>query len=412
MSRSGTPRTGPVTGTAGDDVLTNRVEGGTINGLAGNDTMYGSAADDIFRVGEAGDVIVEGKGGGTADRVIATVSYVLSAGAEVELLTTNSSGATVAINLTGNALHQEIVGNAGINTLKDGGGAADVLKGLGGNDTYLVYAAGTTVVEGSTGGTDKVLAAVDFALGSGQYVEALATTNGSGTSGIDLTGNALAQSITGNAGVNILHDGGKGAADTLAGLGGNDTYRVYNSGDVIVETATQGAADKVAAAVDYALGTGVHVEAMTTNGSSGTTGIDLTGNEFVQSITGNAGANILDGQGGNDTLTGLLGKDFFVFSTALGAANVDAITDFNVADDTIRLENAIFTALTTTGVLSASFFKDNFLAPRDADDRIIYNSNTGSLFYDADGLGTDFAAVKFAALATGLSLTAADFVVV
>jgi hypothetical protein len=403
------PRTGPVTGTAGDDVLTNRVEGGTINGLAGNDTMYGSAADDIFRVGEAGDVIVEGKGGGTADRVIATVSYVLSAGAEVELLTTNSSGATVAINLTGNALHQEIFGNAGANTLKDGGGAADLLKGLGGNDTYLVYAAGTTVAEGSTGGTDRILAAVDFALGAGQYVETLATTNGSGTSGIDLTGNALAQSITGNAGANILSDGGKGAADTMTGLGGNDTYRVYNSGDVIVETATQGTADKVAAAVDYKLGTGVHVEAMTTNGSTGTAGIDLTGNELVQSITGNAGSNILDGKGGNDTLSGLGGKDIFAFTTALGASNIDTIADFSVVDDTIQLENAVFTALAVTGPLLSGYFRANSTGTaQDSNDHIIYETDTGKLFYDADGNGAG-AGIHFATLSVGLALTNADF---
>ena len=72
---------------------------------------------------------------------------------------------------------------------------------------------------------------------------------------------------------------------------------------------------------------------MTTNGSTGTTGIDLTGNEFVQSITGNAGANRLEGKGGSDTLRGLGGNDTFVFASTIGAVNVDTIVDFNVADD-------------------------------------------------------------------------------
>ena len=53
--------------------------------------------------------------------------------------------------------------------------------------------------------------------------------------------------------------------------------------------------------------------------------------------------------------------------------------------DTIQLENLIFKALgTTTGTLSANkFFKG--AAAHDADDRIIYNSATGALIYDANG---------------------------
>ena len=395
-------------GGAGEDQLRGANGDDELDGGVDADSMAGGAGDDTFYVDAAGDIVTEATGQGTQDKVVARATYTLTAGAEVELMTTSSSGATDALNLTGNALHQEIVGNEGLNTLKDGGGAADALKGLGGNDTYLVYAAGTTVAEGSTDGTDRVLAAVDFALSSGQYVEALATTNGSGTSGIDLTGNTLAQSITGNAGANILSDGGKGAADTMTGLGGNDTYRVYNSGDVIVETATQGAADKVAAAVDYTLGTGVHVEAMTTNGLTGTSGIDLTGNELVQSITGNAGDNRLEGKGGSDTLRGLGGKDSFVFASTIGAANVDTIVDFNVADDRFLLSDAIFKAL-TPGLLSANAFQASTTGlAADADDRIVYETDTGKLFYDADGNGAG-AAIQFAKLSAGLALTNADF---
>ncbi len=36
-------------------------------------------------------------------------------------------------------------------------------------------------------------------------------------------------------------------------------------------------------------------------------------------------------------LTGGLGADTFVFRDALGVSNIDTITDFNVAQDTIRL---------------------------------------------------------------------------
>ncbi|MEQ1952390.1 calcium-binding protein [Mesorhizobium sp. CN2-181] len=402
-----------LTGLGGNDTLASGAGTDHLDGGTGADSMDGGADSDSYIVDNAADVVIEAVGGGAADRVSARASYGLAAGAEVELLTTTSSGGTTAIDLAGNALKQEITGNAGVNTLRDGGGVGDVLRGMGANDTYLVYSGATAIVEtASQGAADRVMAAVDYSLGKGVYVEQLTTTSASGTSAIDLTGNALKQEIIGNAGANILHDGGAGATDTLKGLGGNDTYLIYNSGDLIVEGATQGTADRIAAAVDYLLGAGVHVEAMQTTSLTGTSGIDLTGNEIAQKITGNAGSNILDGKGGNDTLTSGSGKDFFVFSTKLGTGSIDTVTDFNVADDTVRLENAIFTALTTTGALAASAFRANATGlAGDSDDRIIYETDTGKLFYDANGSASGDS-IHFATLTIGLGLTSADFVVV
>jgi Ca2+-binding RTX toxin-like protein len=161
--------------------------------------------------------------------------------------------------------------------------------------------------------------------------------------------------------------------------------------------------------VSYTQGAGVQVERLSTNDNAGTAAINLTGNELANLVYGNAGANVLDGKGGADVLTGFAGADRFAFTTALGSGNVDVVSDFSVVDDTIVLEDAVFTGL-ATGALRAGAFNTGSAATQ-ADDRIIYNSATGALLFDLDGLG-GAAAVQFATISAKPALTAADFVVV
>lgn len=75
-------------------------------------------------------------------------------------------------------------------------------------------------------------------------------------------------------------------------------------------------------------------------------------------LTGNTGNNVLDGKEGADVLTGG-GSDTFVFTTPLVAGNIDTITDFRVANDTIRLNRTIFNTIMGTGTLSAAQFVAN-----------------------------------------------------
>jgi Ca2+-binding RTX toxin-like protein len=137
--------------------------------------------------------------------------------------------------------------------------------------------------------------------------------------------------------------------------------------------------------------------------------INATGNALGNVLTGNAAANVLDGGLGLDKMTGGAGLDTFRLSTAL-TANVDTITDFSVVDDTIQLENAIFTQFAATGTLNvANFVKAS--AAVDVDDYVIYNPASGALLYDADGFGAGVA-VQIAALGVNLALTNADFTVI
>ena len=117
------------------------------------------------------------------------------------------------------------------------------------------------------------------------------------------------------------------------------------------------------------------------------------------------------GAAGSDWLTGGSGNDLFVFNSALNAAtNVDRISDFSAPNDTISLENAIFPALVAPGTLAASAFYVGEAA-HDASDRIVYNPATGFVNYGRDGTGTA-AAVHFATLDAGLSITNTDFLVI
>jgi Ca2+-binding RTX toxin-like protein len=376
----------------------------TLDGRAGADTLNGQGGDDYYIVDDVSDVVIEASGGGT-DRVFTSVSYVLGATRHIEMLTTTDSAATTALNLTGNELVNSIVGNAGNNTL-DGRGGADTLSGLGGNDYYLVDNAADAVIEVAGLGTDRVFASISYTLGAGVHVEMLTTNDSAATTALNLTGNELANFLVGNAGNNTLNGGG--GADTLSGLGGDDWFYVDNASDAVVEGAGLGT-DRVFASVSYTLSAGQHVETMSTTDSAGTTALNLTGNELANSIVGNAGANILNGGLGADTLNGFGGADTFQFSTALGGGNVDAIQGYGVADDVIQLDDAVFAGL-ALGALAAGAFNTGAAATQ-ADDRIVYNSATGALLFDADGVG-GAAGVQFATVTAGLAMAASEFFVI
>ena len=108
----------------------------------------------------------------------------------------------------------------------------------------------------------------------------------------------------------------------------------------------------------------------------------------ADTLIGGGGSDLLDGGLAADTLTGGAGEDSFRFSTALGNGNVDWITDFKVADDTILLDNLIFASVGGDGALAlGAFYKSAAGVAHDADDRIIYDTDSGALSYDADGAG-------------------------
>jgi Ca2+-binding RTX toxin-like protein len=148
---------------------------------------------------------------------------------------------------------------------------------------------------------------------------------------------------------------------------------------------------------------------LVTADEGGTTALNLTGNERSQTIWGNNGANRIDGGNGSDVLRGLGGADTFVFSSGLGPGNVDQILDFQAGVDRIAIDDNVFANM-GVGNLNAGAFRTGKVA-QDADDRILYDPGTGALLFDFDGAG-GAAAVQFATLQAGLSLSASDFQVI
>ena len=231
------------------------------------------------------------------------------------------------------------------------------------------------------------------------------------TGGQTITGTSGANTLVGTAGNDTID--GLSGSDTMSGKAGDDIYYVDTSNDKVIELANEGF-DTVFAKSSFTLASGSAVEVLT---GIGTSAVTLKGNDFDNVITGNSANNTLSGGGGNDrldgghgrdSLTGGSGSDLFVFSTALGANNVDAIKDFNVRDDGIALSHDVFTAI-GTGKLDPTAFAIG-KAALDANDRIIFDKAAGALLYDADGVG-GAAAVKFADISSKLDLTADDFFV-
>ncbi len=353
-----------------------------LSGGTGEDTLSGLAGDDTYTVNSAGDVVVENDaaGGAGTDRINSSVSFVLSELQQIETLAggaTSSSAVsdndgTFSLNgisaatgdnfLVGNVgTAQTIIGNTGSNIL-DGnrlntsgaaiGGvaagalnaAAETLAGLGGDDTYRVYAQSDVVLEDRNGGYDRIFTSGSFSLtdvsqvstfaglngGASFYtagqaeIEFLSTASNSATTAIDLTGNGFGQTIVGNFGANSISGGfgvggttsgtSLGGVDVLIGLNGNDAYLVTSTNTFVFEEAGSAAGTTDTAFINvtasgFVLNGGSAVEALTAFGAGD---INITGNELSQTITGNGGNNALSSGGGaGDTLVGLGGNDSY-----------------------------------------------------------------------------------------------------
>jgi Ca2+-binding RTX toxin-like protein len=424
-------------GSSFDDHLIGDAKANELSGGAGDDTLTGGGGADRLNGGAGSD---------TADYADAT------SGVRLTLAGGKSGGDTyISIeNLAGSGFNDRLAGNSAANVLTgqggndriDGGGGDDILlgdfayqgdapprPGMGtGYATLGPDATNNSIATAFDISNNFSLAADPDIFDSTTVLHTTVNATGNGQGGyykVDLAaGTVITVDIDGIADPNVhdswvrlldsdgnivaQNDDGGGDPGSTSSRDSSTVFVVQETGTYYIlegswsETAPgDGWAEAVPEGSTYKVN--VSVEFPPAPAQPGVAGADT--------LDGGRGSDLLDGGLGADVLTGGAGEDSFRFSTALGNGNVDWIKDFNVADDSILLDSLIFTEAGSDGVLAlGAFFKSAAGVAHDADDRIVYDTDNGTLSYDADGSG-QAAAIQFARLSTNLNLTAADFII-
>jgi VCBS repeat-containing protein len=409
-------------GLGGNDWLYGGEEADVIAGGSGNDfldgglgadRLVGGSGDDTYVVDTADDVINEEAGGG-ADTVYAPFSITLAPALENLVLLGGG-----ALDGTGNDADNRLVGNSAVNTLSgglgndvlDGGAGADRLIGGLGDDTYYLDNAADTPVENAGEGNDTIYSSFSYTLGAN--FENLSLLGGASLNG---TGNAADNRLVGNASSNVLEglagndflDGGAGV-DVLRGGAGNDTYRVDDVADQVIESAGNGS-DTVLSTTSFVLS--AEVENLTLegdaaiNGTGNALGNQLVGNSGANVLVGNGGDDVLDGKAGNDILHGGQGADTYRFGFGAGQDVVVETGDTTGTVDRILLQEGV----TADDLILRWNGNDLIVSQRDSTDRITvrnFKQAGGAIeeirFHD----GSSFGLAQIIALADGAGADAA-----
>ena len=307
-----------VIGGDGDDVIrgdgnNNRLEGG-----AGNDVLIGGGGADHLDGGAGTDEADYGASG-------AGVTVDLGAGTGIGVGSSAIGDTLENIeNLTGSAHQDRITGANGV---------ANVLAGVGGDDTF-VSSTGGNIYRGGDG-TDEI----DYTDSDARVIVNLASGSGGGA-GSDAEGDTLdsIENLTGS-GFGDRITGTDGVDNVLAGISGNDTFQSSTGANTYQGYSGVDTVDYRSATADIGL-------SLSTGGYAGEASGDwyylienIRGSSFSDQLIGNYARNIIHGEGGddvieggdhNDTLFGDAGFDFIY-----GGAGQDRIfggDDMDVID--------------------------------------------------------------------------------
>ncbi len=262
-------------------------------------------------------------------------------------------------------------GGAANDVFSGPGGGIDTLQGNGGNDRFSIEFSQTGLISGGAG-TDRIVMSGVF--------------NNSFDEGLQITG--VENFFTNNS--NHYGTVAQFSAFTrIIPQGDGPEFHIFLQG----AGGTLNLSTKYTATQKLSIEAEMATSRVVLTGSA--RGDNFIGSDFNDRINGGAGHDKVYGGAGNDTVIGGKGRDnlygedgadTFFFNVAPGGKNRDRIGDFRPEDDTIRLENSVYKGL-AAGALASSRFKDIGTGTQDANDRILYNSDDGRLYFDGDGLG-------------------------
>ncbi len=351
----------------GDDSLNGGKGMDTLLGGNGNDTLdggkdtdrdslNGGAGNDTYIIYDTTDIITDNLGANKIqlDETFSPDVFDLSKTyTAVTIGELNASAVTKAMTINGRAASVKIIGGAGNDTITGGskgdtliggdgedsitGGAGndvldggedslrDTLIGGVGNDTYIIRDTADDIREGFNQGIDTIklvdpLDNIDLTL----YANIENADASSVTKKVNITGNNLANLITGGNNDDKLYGGDDLLIDTLVGGNGSDTYVIKDARDVIKDTGTGiNDIDTIELDANYdddPKTTGVATYKLNNSGIecldgtkaennlnltiSSPTATTVKGSKNSDTITGGIGADTLYGYKGDDILDG------------------------------------------------------------------------------------------------------------
>jgi Ca2+-binding RTX toxin-like protein len=439
-------------GTSGQDFISDYLGGNdTLLGLNGNDVLYSQDT-----LASSSNILDGGSGNDSLSSYGGTNNLLIGGNGNDSLYSYNGNNATLRGGNGNDYLYtfqgsNTIDAGFGIDTVE--GGGSDTLQGNYGSVSAGILLNVTDLTVGSGivigGQVNTFFSSIEaFNINGSQFDDTLLAGNGNDT----INGGLGNDILNGQAGNNVLQGGAgddqiiSAGSGSLSGGNGNDflvsrdgTFNISggSGNDTIFMLNATGTVNGQSGidllGVNYfnfnsAISITYNQATLSGSFNAGNRTVNFTGIERLEAfgslandiLTGTNSSDRFTGGAGLDTITGGGGADLFRFISL--NAGIDTITDFNVAEDIIELTAAgspVFPGVPELGVgefaglsvgsLSADLFTIGSSASTSSQ-RIIYQENTGGLFYDADGIGGQ-AQVQLAILTTGLSLTNDNFLV-